>query len=115
MAIGTLGYARGDGSAGTKVAYTCPAGISHAVVHVTISSTSVVSALAGRQWSAQLLPSGVASGFDYPIATIFGHTSGSPSEPFYSKSVSIMMSPGDRITCLAAVGQWVTVTGYEVP
>jgi hypothetical protein len=95
MAIGLLGAIRGSGGVNTVV-YTVPAGISHAVVHITLQS-SAANQVFIRQASTVI-----------DVEILEPNNGGSSG----STSVSMMLSPGDSV--LVGSGARCTVSGYEV-
>jgi hypothetical protein len=108
MAIGVLGSASLPvfGSP-TITVYTVPAGISHAVVHITLSPGQFSGV------SARAFLNGVV------IMTTAINFSGTTYTDRFG-SVSMMLSPGDVITASQSGGTGLpdggcTVTGYEVP
>lgn len=128
MAIGLLGAASvsapSTGPVGSAVVYTVPAGISHAVVHITLSlgvaqeggggqqSLSwVIVANSGNTKSAKVLAGELVTIFPASGTKFFA----SPSP------VSMMLSPGDTVTVVASFNGSIggisdcSVTGYEVP
>ena len=90
MAIGLLAYFKAT-SVGTTTVYTVPAGISHAVVHMTTFGTNSYLAVNG----ALILIS--------------------PGTTEQYNSVSVMLSPGDVVSFTAAsINHTCTISGYEV-
>jgi hypothetical protein len=87
MAIGLLGASLTSGA----TVYTVPAGISHAVVHITLVGSSTSAVLVNN------------------ISVLNG-----PSGTFFVPvSVSMMLSPGDIVRLGVGLGSC-TVSGYEV-
>lgn len=111
MAQGLLGSATLPGGGGSPpvVAYTVPAGISHAVVHITIS-------LSGSIGTNQSNGSVSVTVNGTPVLTQSASIS-STNFSFFSNAVSMMLSPGNvvRITGSPTDAVYCTVTGYEVP
>lgn len=98
MAIGLLGAATG----GSGTVYTVPSGISHAVVHITLSITAVSNAYYFVKVNS------------VPVLSAIGNASNVPTE-FISGSVSMMLSPGDVVSYIGGNLCSCTISGYEVP
>ena len=113
MAIGLLGAGTvGAGTSGTI--YTVPSGISHAVVHLTLSPPRGGGAT-GFQASGSMRVGGITV---LTQSTTGGGDSASGVATFFnSNSVSMMLSPGDVVQVFAGPAQQAegTVSGYEVP
>jgi hypothetical protein len=110
MAIGLLGSATADNAAATV--YTVPAGISHAVVHITLTPGVYIS---GPQtiWSGTVSVAGVS------VIRIYNVISSSTTPPgtIQSQSVSMMLSPGNSVTVASDYSTGFascTVSGYTV-
>jgi hypothetical protein len=100
MAIGVLG--QGTSSGPTATIYTCPAGISHAVVHIQFTATGSSGPVRVR-----LMPGNTS------IAVV----NLTAAEPSHTLSLSMMLSPGQSIQAFgsASVSTGCVVSGYEVP
>jgi hypothetical protein len=100
MAIGLLGSGSSSNTVPTTV-YTVPGGISHAVVHITLT-----------------VPGGALAGSgDVQVAgssLLYITTAANASAPI--QSVSVMLSSGNVVTVTGANGQpaYCTVSGYTV-
>jgi hypothetical protein len=111
MAKGLLGDGNlGPGANSTITVYTVPAGISHAVVHITLSPTGM------RDDTIDLTVSARVNG----VPILSPGTSGTSTGLIYSASAtSMMLSPGDVVTLQGnntiVLGWGCTVSGYEVP
>ena len=98
----------------TTTLYTCPATVSHAVVHVYAQCESVGSSASvstaqlkiGTTTTRDLMAGGVVVG-----STITGDFSGS----FYVKSTQTIAIAFSGANLNATLGVYTLVTGYEVP
>lgn len=94
---------------GVTTVYTCPAGISHAVVHVYLYNSN---GSAGATAKLNNTANNGVGGFLYAAA--------STTAPAPNSSASMFLKPGDTIALQATSVSSVdtlslTVTGYEVP
>jgi hypothetical protein len=117
MALGVLGFNSGqtDSIFGvTTTIYTCPAAVSHAVVHVYYEFT-VDRTVGGGVASIVYL--GINGGKFGRLQALTGTTAFKEN----TGSVSVVLAPGESITVYgqgnnASFVYWdCTVTGYEVP
>jgi hypothetical protein len=109
MAIGLLGKAKGTSSGATVTVYTVPAGISHAVVHITISGDGVNISQSSGDASVVTVDGG-------SVLTLNAALGGTAFR-YNQNSVSMMLSPGNVVAVFGgAAGQFTTctVSGYEV-
>jgi hypothetical protein len=96
MAIGLLGTGTTTGSSPVTV-YTVPSGISHAVVHITLSSNN----------------NNRTASVDSTV--ILRTNNGGSGSDMWNVSTSMMLSPENVITVEGGTDASCTVSGYEVP
>jgi hypothetical protein len=109
MAIGLLGAGSG-GAASYTLVYTVPAGISHAVVHITLCNGSFTSNTEGR---VSVQESTSSSYIDVLVVAAVPPSAQVSAYGTISDSVSMMLSPGCKIY-VTGQNASCTVSGYEV-